>query len=277
MRSGNVDACSSELAVCFAVYHFAPFGPRLFSRHLHGKMLEPGILCCAMPVLYPSRDVHHVTRPKLPGFAAPLLIPPAPADADQHLPASAFRVMDMPVVPAARLKGHIECGNLFLCQNRKIALSGKILCESFILLSNRKYGKFVFSHDFILLVKILYLPFISLTPSVLPQMPPHRQSSPLPPFLSPGRIHGKAPHRHGTPWGFPAHPWPQAAPAWYASWRSRRLSPRRHRWADPPALYSLCPVYCMITAPHPMKKARMQTGSTHPILPFMDHVCLSVS
>ena len=52
----------------------------------------------------------YTPRPSGPphGGPAPLLIEAASGHADQDLAAAAFGVMDVPVVAAARLKGHIE-------------------------------------------------------------------------------------------------------------------------------------------------------------------------
>ena len=61
-----------------------------------------------MPVLDAFGNVHHIAGMKLAGFLTQFLVPAATADADQYLTAALAGMMDMPVVPAAGLKGDIE-------------------------------------------------------------------------------------------------------------------------------------------------------------------------
>ena len=71
-------------------------------------------------------------------FLAPFLIPTPAVYADQQLSAVLVSVMDMPVVPAARFKGHIKGRDLLNRERCKVTLPGEILCESIIRLSDRK-------------------------------------------------------------------------------------------------------------------------------------------
>ncbi len=89
-----------------------PFVRAVFSRNFDCQMAKPAIWGCAVPVFHSSRNVNTVTRFHLDGILAPLLIVPAPGHADQNLSAALVGVMDMPVVPAARFKGHIENADL---------------------------------------------------------------------------------------------------------------------------------------------------------------------
>ena len=56
----------------------------------------------------PGGDMHHVALLQGPGLLAPLLVPAPAAGAEQDLSAPGFRVVDVPEVAAARLKGHVE-------------------------------------------------------------------------------------------------------------------------------------------------------------------------
>ena len=68
-------------------------------------MGKPTVFRCAMPVLRFGGNEHHIARVKFPCFLAPLLIPTPAIGAEQDLSAAAFGVVDMPVIPASRLKG----------------------------------------------------------------------------------------------------------------------------------------------------------------------------
>ena len=67
-------------------------------------MGEPAVCLGAVPVFYFRRDHDHGSRfEAYRGFAL-FLIPAASGGADEDLAAACLRVMDMPVVAAARLK-----------------------------------------------------------------------------------------------------------------------------------------------------------------------------
>ena len=85
-----------------------------------------------MPVFYSNRNVDAVTGFHLHSFLAPLLIIASAADTDQNLAAAFICVMDMPIVPASRLKGHIKNPHLLFGYRCNVALAGKIPGETVI-------------------------------------------------------------------------------------------------------------------------------------------------
>lgn len=68
-------------------------------------------------MLHPSRDIDAVARLHR---LSPLLVEAPAADADQDLTAAAFCMMDMPVIAASRLEGHIVNPNLLHGDRREI-------------------------------------------------------------------------------------------------------------------------------------------------------------
>ena len=110
-------------------------------------MGEPAVRCCAVPMLDTGRNVYHIARQHLHSGLAPFLIKAASGNADQELPAAGFCVMDMPVVAASRLKGHIENPHLLLGDRRKIAFPAEILRKTIICRADWKdHGCSVFCH-----------------------------------------------------------------------------------------------------------------------------------
>ena len=94
-----------------------------------------------------GRNIHGVSRQQLHGVLAPLLIKAVSGNADKNLPAAGFGVMDMPVVAASRLKGHIENPHLLLGDRRKIAFPAEILRKTIICRADWKdHGCSVFCH-----------------------------------------------------------------------------------------------------------------------------------
>ena len=90
-------------------------------------MGEPAVRCRAVPVLDARRDVHHIAgKQLLRGFARLLIIAPA-RHAHQDLSAALGGMVDVPVVPAARLKRHIENAHLLGGERRQIALPDEVL------------------------------------------------------------------------------------------------------------------------------------------------------
>ena len=75
-------------------------------------MAEPAVGRGTVPVLGAGRDVDHVARLHFDGVLALFLIVSAACDADEDLPAALLGMMDVPVVAAARLKGHVEDADL---------------------------------------------------------------------------------------------------------------------------------------------------------------------
>ena len=134
---------------------FAPFRSGFLSGNFNRKVLEPCVLRSSVPVLYLGWYVHYVSGMKLAGLFAVFLIPSASRYANQHLTAAVFRVMNVPVVAAGRLKRYVVYRNLRGRHRREIALSDKILGESVVLFSYRKYGKIFRSFAFVLSVDFL--------------------------------------------------------------------------------------------------------------------------
>ena len=88
-----------------------PFIGGLFPRHLYGQMGKPAVLGGAVPVFDPGGDHHGVAGLELPGFLAPFLLPAPALGAEQDLAAVLLCLVDVPVVAAARLKGHVGDGH----------------------------------------------------------------------------------------------------------------------------------------------------------------------
>ena len=91
-----------------------------------------------MPVLNIYRDVDHISRMKLLRIFPPLLIPAAPVDANQKLTATLVGMMDMPVIPASWLKGHVKCRHLLQGQRGNVALPDKVLSGNGVFLADRE-------------------------------------------------------------------------------------------------------------------------------------------
>lgn len=70
-------------------------------------MLEPRVLLSAVPMLYALGNVNHVARLKRDGRLAPLLVPTLASHTNKYL---ACPVVNVPVVAAARFKGHVAHG-----------------------------------------------------------------------------------------------------------------------------------------------------------------------
>ena len=113
-------------AILLLVYRLIPLGPSTLAGDLYGQVLEPGILGRTVPVLHTSGGVHYITGAQLSRLLAPFLIPAPATDADQHLSAAVLGVMDVPVVPAPRFKGHVEYRHLLFGQRCKVALPNEI-------------------------------------------------------------------------------------------------------------------------------------------------------
>ena len=84
-----------------------------------GDMLEPTVLCRAVPMLHAFRNVNHIPSLQLDGRLSPFLVPAFAADADQDLSCS---VMNMPTnVPRQLLLWAL--GNIFMQNRRRTAPS----------------------------------------------------------------------------------------------------------------------------------------------------------
>ena len=75
------------------------------------------------------RNLHNIADRKAPRRLAFLLIPSLARDADEDLPAALLCMMDVPVVAAARLEGHVvnRHDRPLLRQDIQIRLSAEIL------------------------------------------------------------------------------------------------------------------------------------------------------
>lgn len=91
-----------------------------------------------MPVFHVGGNVDHRARQDLPCGFSLLLIPAPSGYADEHLPAAALRPMDVPVVAAARLEGHVGNGDLLARNRGQVAVAGEILCEGRVRLADRE-------------------------------------------------------------------------------------------------------------------------------------------
>ena len=85
-----------------------------------------------MPVLDPGGDVYHIAGVEFLSLFAPLLIVAPAGHADQNLTAALVRLVDVPVVAAARLKGHVVHPNLAGGEGVEIALPHKILGKAVV-------------------------------------------------------------------------------------------------------------------------------------------------
>jgi len=96
-------------------------------------------------MLHALRNVNHIPCLQLDGRLPPFLVPTFAADADQDL---SCPVMNMPVVAAARLKGHIghrqnrglALSQIHRLQRRKEAVPDKVLGIGAVRLSLREIG-----------------------------------------------------------------------------------------------------------------------------------------
>ena len=84
-----------------------------------------------MPMLDFRRNHNNISRVQALCWLSIFLIPAFPIDTKQNLPTTALCVVNVPVVPAARLKGYIcnENGFLWIGQRFQIGSSDEILCK----------------------------------------------------------------------------------------------------------------------------------------------------
>ena len=113
-----------QLVVHFVSHWFKPLvAGTLLHILMVGEMLEPSVFGSSVPVLRFCGNGDDGAGSHLNGFLAPLLIPAAPGDADEHL--HRF-VVDVPVVATARLEGDVHHPTAHVGQK---ALTGEILAE----------------------------------------------------------------------------------------------------------------------------------------------------
>lgn len=92
-----------------------------------------------MPVLYAGRNVNAIAGSHLDRFLAPFLIVSASCNADEDLTAALVSVVNVPVVAALRLKGHIENAYLLGRNRSKIALTNEKLRKSIVRSAYREH------------------------------------------------------------------------------------------------------------------------------------------
>ena len=100
-------------------------------------MREPAVLLSPMPVFYPGRNLHNITRLHSLCRFTFFLIPAFSVYADKNLSTAFGCMMNMPVIPASRFKGDIaDCECLSRSgQYIQIGLTDKILRIGIVRLS----------------------------------------------------------------------------------------------------------------------------------------------
>ncbi len=137
---GRLDARGLRKLIVFLVAdRLAPLVCRPFTRDLDRKVDKPAVLRRAVPVLDVRRDDHNVAGVQLARRLARFLVPAAAAGAEQDLAAAFGGMVDVPVVAAGRLKGHVADGDTLGGEHIEVALADKILRKSGVLRAARKY------------------------------------------------------------------------------------------------------------------------------------------
>ena len=93
--------------VCFVADRLAPFITAVFAGAFYCNVAEPAVLLGTVPVLDLRRNGNDHARFQFHSRLALFLIPALAGSADQDLSAAFGGVVNVPVVPAARLKGHV--------------------------------------------------------------------------------------------------------------------------------------------------------------------------
>ena len=93
--------------ICRILHRLAPLVGGFLAGHLYRNVGKPTVLFGPVPVLDLCRNGDDRTRGQTLDRLPFLLIPSLSCGADQDLSPTAFRMMDMPVVAAAWLKGDI--------------------------------------------------------------------------------------------------------------------------------------------------------------------------
>ena len=120
--------CSAKAGVFLVRDRFAPLVAGALAGHFKGHMGEPAVLGCAVPVLDLGRDDHRIAGGEGLRGLAPLLIPAAAGGAQQDLPAALGRMVDVPVVAAARLEGDVgDRDAVFTAEGLEVAVAYEIL------------------------------------------------------------------------------------------------------------------------------------------------------
>ena len=111
-RLGVHQTASPQLLIGFFRHRLAPLVRGAFAGYFHCQMREPAIGCSTVPVLDLRGNIHHIAWMQLPWRFAPFLIVAPACHADKDLPTALCSMVDVPVVPAARLKGDVVNANL---------------------------------------------------------------------------------------------------------------------------------------------------------------------
>ena len=99
-----------QLAVILIRNRLAPFVFAVFTGDFQSDVAEPAVRLRSVPVLDLCRDGNDHAGRQAHGRFALLLIPALSGCADQQLSAALACMVDVPVVPAARLKGDVVNG-----------------------------------------------------------------------------------------------------------------------------------------------------------------------
>ena len=100
-------------------------------------MAEPALFLSPMPVFHICRDFHDITCLEALRLFSFFLIPAFAIDTDEHLPAPALGVVNMPVVAASGFESHLAYGQRIACfrNHLQIGIPGEILRVSRIRLA----------------------------------------------------------------------------------------------------------------------------------------------
>lgn len=142
-----------KFRIILIAYGFAPLvGRTILDILMKVQVLHPTVFLGTMPMFNAFRNLDNGSRREFNGGFIPLLIPSLTRNTDKHLDCT---VMDVPVIPATRLEGHIVVAAI---QRSQVALTGEILCISVIGLAQRKGQFFIILNSHILMCLILAAP-----------------------------------------------------------------------------------------------------------------------
>ena len=103
-----ISGCSSvQFGVLFVGNGLAPFVAAIFAGNFHSNVAKPAVGLGTVPVLDVGRDGDHGAGGQADSGFALFLVPAFACGANQQLAAALGRVVDMPVVAAAGLKGNV--------------------------------------------------------------------------------------------------------------------------------------------------------------------------
>lgn len=114
---------SAKLVIILVADGLQPFIGTVFPGNLNRQMRELAVGCRSVPMLNTDGNVYYVSQVKLLRFLSPFLIISLSGKTDEDLSSAFIRVMDMPVISAARLKGYVENADLFCGNRSQVALS----------------------------------------------------------------------------------------------------------------------------------------------------------